>query len=781
MPTSSQALILQTTNGHLPPVFGRQNKRSILPSGLEWTNIEHEVYPLSNMHILTDEQPQTRTRKHEKQQVRPPVRKRTESAPALTYKFNSENLPKLLSVRGIHGSLRVDQNTNSIRWKINSIGPFYEKRGESRLYLPRLNREPPKFQYFHADQMNSYRWDEMHYANAMTEPRTYLSPKKAGYYHSAGRSIPSQAINYYFNSNGGNKMQSGGDVAILDNGTGRWHHDFDSKAFRQEPEQAEYYNIFKRTVPFEQAFMHRTKTENSYREDMINDNENPEANYNCQIRDQYFRLVPARSNGVYDTKDTLYATFELEKCSVSETGAFRLLPTLPGEYGDFKLKPSAGIASDRFRIYSTMSNPDRYILLESDGNSGDYRPLFLNHDCEYSYQESQAGTDDKQRTRHIPDIVIPREAWVHQSDKKPNDGYVAGQANVRLTDKKERLKQSNMHENKYDNFNDITAEISAKDADHFDVNVMNSNDTWNKYHDHKQIASSDKKYGLERGPNEENNTVGEMVVRENGHFTKGNESQCKQHKEIFKERDNTAKQSIDDQSRNSLNYHENKNQVLNSNWNVSDFDQWSRTTSKDISTEQSKIGVLNSDKQINTKEQKDQINKLKTDTDAILSAVKYVKYKASYKLWKKRRISTIRMRKVLPPSDPNAVCMKVDDGTISHDKMKHNIESEIGCKLISLQFDPVLADSFQGESKYRWILRFANSTVCDALVLRGIHVNGIKRSVRRYDDVMKEEHDVYYFYQMMKGRDKMATQKDTKKILPKLNEMSTTTEAQTTT
>lgn len=160
------------------------------------------------------------------------------------------------------------------------------------------------------------------------------------------------------------------------------------------------------------------------------------------------------------------------------------------------------------------------------------------------------------------------------------------------------------------------------------------------------------------------------------------------------------------------------------------------------------------------------------------SVLSNVKFNASYRLWKKKKISTVRMRKELPPSDPYAVCVKVGDGHVSHNQMKSSIETEIGCKLTSLQFDPVLIDSFQGDSKYRWILRFSNPSICEALCLRGIHINGVKRSVRRFDDVMREEHDAHNFYQMMKSAEGKTKQKPDNAVLPKINIMNTT-EAQT--
>lgn len=117
------------------------------------------------------------------------------------------------------------------------------------------------------------------------------------------------------------------------------------------------------------------------------------------------------------------------------------------------------------------------------------------------------------------------------------------------------------------------------------------------------------------------------------------------------------------------------------------------------------------------------------------------------------------MRQDLPPQDANAVCICFGDNTLSHDELKTKIETETGFEIVSLQFDPVFIHSINSEAKSRWILRFNDASLCESLVANGITINGAQCQVRRFDDVMKEEHEVYKLYQIMKGITELKAQK----------------------
>ena len=122
-----------------------------------------------------------------------------------------------------------------------------------------------------------------------------------------------------------------------------------------------------------------------------------------------------------------------------------------------------------------------------------------------------------------------------------------------------------------------------------------------------------------------------------------------------------------------------------------------------------------------------------------------VKLKADYKAWKKKNITTVRMRKDLPPKEPNAVCIKLRDNVTSHERLKRLIEKSAGGPLVSLQFDPVSVHSIDTDAKSQWVLKFENPSICDRLIEIGLPMDGQLLPVRRYDEVMKEEHDAYKY------------------------------------
>lgn len=135
------------------------------------------------------------------------------------------------------------------------------------------------------------------------------------------------------------------------------------------------------------------------------------------------------------------------------------------------------------------------------------------------------------------------------------------------------------------------------------------------------------------------------------------------------------------------------------------------------------------------------------DHDPLLDEVQF---KANYKQWKKKKVATVRMRKILPPSDPNAVCIRFNESDISHDELKTTLERETCQKVVGLQFDPVSVHSTDPEAMSRWIVRFTDSSICDEFSQNGIKINGVKLRVRKFDDVMREEHEAYKLYKLVK-------------------------------
>ena len=144
------------------------------------------------------------------------------------------------------------------------------------------------------------------------------------------------------------------------------------------------------------------------------------------------------------------------------------------------------------------------------------------------------------------------------------------------------------------------------------------------------------------------------------------------------------------------------------------------------------------------------------------SLVDELKLKANYKMWKKKKITAVRMRKEVPPADNCAVVVCLPDNAIPHDRLMTMLETDNGLKLKSLQFDPVSVHSIDAEAKSQWILRFEDVATCNRLIISGININGENLSVRRFNDVMKGEHDAYTFYQIIKQMDAYKAKKPKK-------------------
>ena len=160
-----------------------------------------------------------------------------------------------------------------------------------------------------------------------------------------------------------------------------------------------------------------------------------------------------------------------------------------------------------------------------------------------------------------------------------------------------------------------------------------------------------------------------------------------------------------------------------------------------------------------------------TDDDRRMSLIDEVKLKADYKAWKKKNVTAIRMRKNIPAKDPNAVCVRLPDNALSHERLKQLIEKSTGSSLTTLQFDPVSVHSLDTDAKSQWILKFDNPSVCDRLVESGLPIEGRLLPVRRYDDVMKDEHEAYKYFLIMNEIKKRKQEKlSEKQSKPKLRQ-----------
>lgn len=214
MPTSSQALILQVTNDSaLPPIHPRRqcwedeadDSKRQAPFDLK-----HEVFDRKfTNNASSDQQFQASTQIHLVQlktsdvqrqgQIKEKLKKKPQvrpfgGLPVLECRVDFSSLPQLLKIRGLHGSLGFNKNDNTVHWRVNSIGPFYERVNltPSRVIYnqakARLNQQnpfntsylvdTPRFTYVHADRQRPFAREEG-YGDLMDPETLYARYKRA--------------------------------------------------------------------------------------------------------------------------------------------------------------------------------------------------------------------------------------------------------------------------------------------------------------------------------------------------------------------------------------------------------------------------------------------------------------------------------------------------------------------------------------------------------------------------------------------------------------------------
>ncbi|KAL3883674.1 hypothetical protein ACJMK2_029913 [Sinanodonta woodiana] len=133
-----------------------------------------------------------------------------------------------------------------------------------------------------------------------------------------------------------------------------------------------------------------------------------------------------------------------------------------------------------------------------------------------------------------------------------------------------------------------------------------------------------------------------------------------------------------------------------------------------------------------------------------ISLLDDAKLKANYKQWKKRKITSVRMRKDLPPSDPLSVVITLRDNAITHDGLKQRIETATGRKVTGLRFDPLSVHTQDHDAKSQWIVGLSDQSACEELTQTGIWFGAERIHVRSFDHVMKQEHEAYKFNELLK-------------------------------
>jgi hypothetical protein len=345
MPTSSQSLILQTTNGQLPPFFGRHVWRAEPPPGLEWSSSE---YPMTTVQVRTNFTGSDN--KRYKTGRKPQPLKRTGSAPELTCKVDFSTLPNLLKIRGLHGTVRYDSDDKYVSWRINSIGPFYNRVNLRGRYPLTGKTTPGTLRYFHADRKNDsmYARDETLF---LEEDMHHPEFRKQVHFYD-------QEINFNNESHpdASSPLKDNVFMSVEVNG-GKL------RMIKTNMEKAGYFKL-------------------------------------VQIQDPHYESEDFHGNRV--------PIFRLETCQPTEAGCFRLAPTEPREVGDFKLVPPQGYLADDFRLVPSPEVQGAFVLLQSEtGNPGQYHPVLRNKDALEDFRFVQA----KIQQRSNADINVPREAW----------------------------------------------------------------------------------------------------------------------------------------------------------------------------------------------------------------------------------------------------------------------------------------------------------------------------------------------------------------------------------
>lgn len=203
MPTSSQALILQAASGAipgstLPQIIQRRHcsQESELPdperekvrelAHFNQTSAQlHNQQPMlpvsSTYEMATAVQLKADINGQIPKQRKNKVNKNSRirpfgSLPVLEYKVDFSTLPQLLSIRGIHGSVKYNHDNRTLSWRVNTIGPFYERMNQIsprsmrnkgippvnmlKLQAVRGSRRTPRLAYTHGDSRKQRLLDE---------------------------------------------------------------------------------------------------------------------------------------------------------------------------------------------------------------------------------------------------------------------------------------------------------------------------------------------------------------------------------------------------------------------------------------------------------------------------------------------------------------------------------------------------------------------------------------------------------------------------------------------
>ncbi|XP_046575112.1 uncharacterized protein LOC124283123 [Haliotis rubra] len=116
---------------------------------------------------------------------------------------------------------------------------------------------------------------------------------------------------------------------------------------------------------------------------------------------------------------------------------------------------------------------------------------------------------------------------------------------------------------------------------------------------------------------------------------------------------------------------------------------------------------------------------------------------------KKSKLPFIRMRRELPPPAPNALCFCLKNKrSFSHEEIKTILENQLGTSITTLMFDPLYVHLGveNTDGACLWVFSLADDSLRIHLLHQGIIFEENRLRVRRYDDVLFDEHEAYRLY-----------------------------------
>ncbi|XP_041359805.1 uncharacterized protein LOC121376092 isoform X2 [Gigantopelta aegis] len=115
---------------------------------------------------------------------------------------------------------------------------------------------------------------------------------------------------------------------------------------------------------------------------------------------------------------------------------------------------------------------------------------------------------------------------------------------------------------------------------------------------------------------------------------------------------------------------------------------------------------------------------------------------------KSLKLPTIRMRRILPPPTPGALCFTLKGVNASHEDVKDVIESQLGCVLDTLLFDPVYIHMGETDREHKtmWVFTVKGENLNVEGLHQGIRWNGERSRLRYLDDVMRDEYNAYRLF-----------------------------------